>query len=339
LRDVEAILDWGTAGLGQALQRAIAAYGGTAGNFAVFTYMDTAKVKYEKAFAIPISHYRRHMRNNGLDDSVDAMLADSVFRADPAERERRLASLREAIQAAPIDSAFWNLLNAKLDGKFPGVERFRFVSSSNAEGLDGFTGAGLYESRTGGRGGPSQSIRKALAGVWSGLWTFNAFEERSIRDIDHKTVGMGVMVQEERNGAEAEGAAITVNPYDPPGYQPGFYVNVRAGEGSGSRPILKGAMDQYIYHYTMTGQPIIMLSRADTSATGATVLTAAQSNALGTALLVIFDFFQSVYGERSQDGYGMGAEFKLARLAGEAPGAKPVIIMKKVSPYRGWGRW
>jgi hypothetical protein len=35
----------------------------------------------------------------------------------------------------------------------------------------------------------------------------------------------------------------------------------------------------------------------------------------------------------------MGAEFKLARLAGEAPGAKPVIIMKKVSPYRGWGRW
>jgi pyruvate, water dikinase len=339
LRDVENILNIGNLGLGEALRLAIPAYGGTVGNFSVLSYMDTASVHYEPAFGVPVFYYWQHMRKNGLEDSVDSMLADSVFRADPEERVRRLKSLREAIQAAPIDSAFWILLNAKLETKFPGAGRFRFLSSANAEGLEGFTGAGLYGSRIGGRSDSPESVLSALLGVWAGLWSFSAFEERSIRNIDHKTIGMGLLVQEAGIGAEAEGAAITVNPFDPYGYQPGFYVNVKAGEVREPKPDLSGAMDQFVFFYTSPGQPIVMVTRADPSPTEATVLTNEQSNALGKALLEIYLFFQPIYGKIRTDWYGMGTEFRLAAKAGDPPGAKPIIIMERASPYRGWGRW
>ncbi len=339
LRDVEVILELDTLVLAQALRRAVPAYGGTAANYSVLTRMDTSKALYEKSFAIPVFYYRQHMRDNGLDDSVDAMFADSAFKADPGVRERRLASLREAIQSAPIDPGFWGLLNAKLDADFPGAERFLFLSSSNAEALDGFTGAGLYESRAGGRSGNPESIRKALLAVWAGVWSFNACEERIIRNIDHKAVGMGLLVREERNGAQAVGEGITVNPYDPHGYQPGFYVNVRSGEASGSEPILAGALDQYIYHFTYTGKPIVMLDRADLSSSETPVLTAAQNNELGNVLLNIYLHFQVIYWKGPKDWYGMDAEFKLARRAGAPPGDKPGIIITRGGPYRGWGQW
>jgi pyruvate,water dikinase len=338
LRDLEGILAVDSLGLEPALRKAVSAYGGVIGHFAALALMDKAKVVYEKSFAIPVGYYRRHMRENGLDDSVARMLADPAFRSDPAERERRLGSLREAIMAAPIDSAFWEYLNGKLDAVFPGAGSFRFASSATAEGLWGSTGAGLYESRTATGPDRPESVRKALLGVWAGVWGFRAFEDRSIRDIDHMAVGMGVLVREAGAVPEAEGMAITANPYDPAGNQPGFYVNVGAGEALSSNPD-PSAMDQFISHVSIIGQPTEMLARAGSPGPEGTVLTAAQVNALSQALWEIHSFFQPVYGKSRDDWFGMGVGFKLARRAIDPPGAKPVLIMESATPYQGWGRW
>lgn len=329
LKDVEEILDPALA-LRIAVKQAVPAYGGKASHFAAFSRMDRAKVTYEPGFGIPVRFYLQHMRANGLFDSLDRMLADPRFKTDPAERDRRLETLREAIVSAPLDSGFRMLLDEKLDAKFPGIEHFNFASSTNAGDLDSLTGAGIYASRIGGRTDSAHPLERALLEVWAGAWDLSAFEERELRGVDHKSVGMGALVQAVVAGVKANGVALTANPFDAPFYEPGFYVNAAVGDSPVTR---QGPVDQFLYHYTIPGQPIVMLARANQSAM---VLTKAQTYALGTALREIDILFLPPDITTLAGWYGMQTEFKLGQRAGAPPGADPVIIMTLVRPYGGW---
>jgi pyruvate,water dikinase len=337
--DVEVILDM-SLGLAEALKRAVPAYGGLTSHFSALPHMDTAVLAYEPAFGIPVRYYREHMRKHGLDDSVNRMLADPAFLADEAERDRRLKSLREAILTAPLDSTFWTLLNEKLDEKFPGREIIRFASSTNAGDLEGLTGAGVYGSRTGSRTDASHSIKQAVLEIWAGVWDLRAFEERSYRHIDHKTVGMGILVQSGKGGTEtvvANGVAITANPLDaPPWYEPVFYINAQTGGIPVAHADPSVTSEQFVYHYEFVGQPIVLLARSNQVPGGTTVLTSVQTFALGRALMAIQAFFNPVYGEGGLDRSGMHTEFKLVRAADAGPGTEPVLILNAVRPYGGW---
>jgi hypothetical protein len=335
MKDVEGILDM-SQGLAEALKKAIPAYGGLTSHYSAYPRMDLAKAAYEPAFGIPVLYYVRHMQRNGLNDSVDRMLADPKFKADPAERARRLDALREAIRSAPMDAGFLKLVNGKLDTKFPGTENFRFASSTNAGDIEGLTGAGLYASRIGGRNDPAQPLERALLDIWAGTWDLRAFEERSYRGIDHKTVGMGALVQPAASGAKANGVGITANPFDAPGYEPGFYINVQAGEAPVTLPDPSAVAEQILYHYILIDQPIVLLARSNRVAPGTSVLTKAQTHALGTALLEIQSLFGHAYGKGGLAKYAMHVEFGLGRRAGDPPGADPVMLMKDIRPYGGW---
>lgn len=334
LQDVETILDT-SLGLAEALKKAISAYGGMTGHYSAFPHMDRTKLAYEPAFGIPVRYYLQHMQNNGLNDTVDRMLADPKFQTSPAERDRRLASLREAILNAPLDPGFWNLLNEKLGAKFPALENIRFTPSSNAGDLSGLTGPGTFGSRTGGRTDASHSIKRAVLEVWAGMWDLRAFEERSYLHIDHKAVGAGALVQGDRGGVRANGLALTVNPFDEPITWPGFYIRTRAGEAPVTHSDPSIIPEQLIYQFRYPGQPMVLLARSNQVPSGTTVLTTAQNFALGTALLQIQDYFTPVYGEAGPPKNGMYTEFRLGQAAGGAPGGEPVITMELVRPYRG----
>lgn len=336
LRDVEEILDIKGLGLGPALKKAIPAYGGKTSHFSAFPHMDTTKVTYEKAFGIPVFYYWQHMEKHGLNDSVKKWLDDSAFKADPAVRDGRLKTLRQLIEASPIDSSFWKLLNDKLDRKYPGVNKIRFRSSTNAEDLDGFTGAGLYDSKTGDRTDPSDPIAEALTEVWASVWYFRAFEERSYRNIDHKNVGMAILVHNAHPEEEANGVAITANVFDPLLLEPGFYVNVQVGEASVVQPEGGATTDQFIYHFDMPGQPVVFLANSSLVAKDKHVLTLEETYALGKALKEIHRFFQPLYGTGGK-WWAMDTEFKLDQMIHD-PSGKPVIIMKQARPYPGWGK-
>jgi pyruvate, water dikinase len=344
LQDVETILDM-SLGLAAALKQAIPAYGGLTGHYSAFPQMDRSKLAYAPAFGIPIRYYLQHMRKHGLDDTVARMLADPGFQADPAERDRRLKSLREAILNAPLDPGFLKLLKEKLDAKFPGRENIRFASSTNAGDLVGLTGAGIYGSITGSRTDASHSIERALLQVWAGAWDLHAFEERDYRRINHKAVGMGALVQgldyaagDEGSGSgiRANGVAITANPFDAPGYEPGFYVNAQIGAAPVAHAAPSVTSDQFIYHYDFPGQPIVLLVRSNQVPEGTTVLTTAQTYSLGAALRAIQDFFIPAYGENGLFKNGMQTEFKLAQASGAGPEAEPVFIMDAIRPFGGW---
>ncbi len=330
LRDIEEMLDLDSDTLGHALGKAIPAFGGKASHYGAFPHMEG--IPHPRAFAIPVYYYRQFMEQNGFDVEIAAMLADADFQGDPAIREARLDALRAAMMLAPVDADFEALVLAKLASDYPGT-RVRFRSSTNCEDLDGFTGAGLYTSRSGDPGDPLYPVLDAIRKVWSSVWYFRAFEERSYRSIEHSAVGMALLVHRSFPDEEANGVAITANLFDSQGMEPGFYINVQFGEASVVLPDPSVTSDQFIYHFDMPGQPIVWLAHSSLIGADETVLTRAQTYELGIGLKTIHNFFLDLYGGSPEDFYAMDVEFK---FDGE-PGEEPALFIKQARPYPGWG--
>jgi len=331
LRDIEKVLD-PTLSLGDGLDKAIPAFGGKASHYAAVAQIG-GSVPMPKAFAVPVHFYFQFMAQNKFDERVKQLLADKTFQDDPAARDKQLAALRADMLVAPVDAAFESQLTAKLKADYPGT-RMRFRSSTNAEDLDGFTGAGLYTSLSGEPGDPERPVLDAVRGVWASVWYFRAFEERSYRSIDHEAVGMALLCHRSFPDEEANGVALTQNPFDTSGLEPGFYVNVQYGEASVVKPDPGVTTDQFIYHYYSPGQPIVFISHSSLIPEGTTVLTKKQTYELGQGLAAIHSHFQPLYGATPGEWYAMDVEFKFDGELGEVP----ALYFKQARPHPGWGQ-
>jgi pyruvate, water dikinase len=333
LRDVKDILDIANKGLGGALDAALPAFGGKCSHYSAFPHMDSTKVPYPKGFGVPVYFYRQFMKQNGFAEKVDKMLADTQFQSNPTVRRARLQALRDSMMIAPVDTAFATALITKLKTEYPNT-RMRFRSSTNAEDLDGFTGAGLYISVSGDPNDPKFPVLDAIREVWGSVWFFRAFEERSYRNIDHKSVGMALLVINAFLDEEATGVAMTNNPYDQSGLEPAFYINVQYGGTSVVLPDPTITTDQFLYYFDMPGQPIVPMAHSSLIRADTTVLTTSQVHTLGIALDEINRFFQPLYGNSTGKWWAMDTEFKFDQPRDD-PNGKPVLFMKQCRPYRG----
>ena len=330
LRDLGKVLDLEHLSLGDALKKAIPAFGGKASHFSAFDSMDPAKVPHRKAFAVPVYYYRQFMEQNGFDAQVATMMADPTFQGDPKVRDTKLAALRDAMELGTIDAGFLAALDAKIAAEYPGVP-MRFRSSTNAEDLGGFTGAGLYTSKTGDPGDPTKPVVDAIRKVWASVWRYKAFEERSYRGIDHTAVGMALLCAPSFPDEEANGVALTANLFDTSGLEPGFWVNVQKGGESVVLPDAGVTTDSFIHYFGMPGEPVTYLSHSSLIPPGETVLTATQIHTLGVALAEIHAFFAPVYGGAKF--YAMDVEFKFDGPTGEPS----TLFIKQARPHPGWG--
>lgn len=326
LTDIEQVIDTETQPLFDAIKAGTQAFGGKVAHYSALSRIET--VPSPKAFAIPVHFYRQFMEQNGFDTQVATMLADETFLNDASARDAQLESLREAMEIAPVDPDFEAALLAKLNSDYPGV-RMRFRSSTNAEDLDGFTGAGLYTSKSGDPNDPTRPVLDAVRVVWASIWNFRAFEERSYRGIDHTAVGMAMLVHRSFPDEEMNGVALTNNPFDTSGLEAPFYINVQVGEVSVVQPPPGITSEQLLYYYDRPGQPAVYVAHSSLVPAGETVLDSAQLFALGTALAEIRAFFAPAY---ALDGWwAMDVEFK---FDGE-PGEEPALYVKQARPYGG----
>jgi len=179
-------------------------------------------------FGIPVAWYADHMKRHGLDRQVRKMLEDPEFLANPEVRADRLARLREAITEAPLDRAFMKAVADIVERLDIGRDRGLAVrSSTNAEDLPGFSGAGIYDSFLNVRG--LEAIGRAIRDVWASVWNQRAYEERSFYGIDHLAVFGAVLVQEAID-ATAAGVMVTTNMYKA-GQRHVFTINAKSGLG------------------------------------------------------------------------------------------------------------
>ncbi|MBI2896699.1 MAG: hypothetical protein HYY06_24285 [Deltaproteobacteria bacterium] len=333
LTDATRILD-PELGQDERIRAAIPAFGGKASHYAELSAVEGIDVP--EAFAIPVYFYDQFMRQNGLYDRVRELLRNEEFVDDARTRSERLAELGDAMKRAPVDEGLARALEDLIERDF-GSTRMRFRSSTNAEDLEGFTGAGLYTSRSGALGDPERPVLDAVREVWSSVWSFRAFEERSYRGISHENVGMAILVHRSFPDELANGVALTANPFDVSGLEPGFYVNVQRGEASVVQPEPGTATDQFVYQFDRPNRPIIYYGHSSEIPEGETVLTTAQTYALGQALDAIHRHFRESYGpppDQPNAWYAMDVEFKLD----VGRDGEPAIVIKQARPHPGRGR-
>jgi rifampicin phosphotransferase len=180
-------------------------------------------------FVIPIAHYRAHLEACGAARDLAGRLQEPAFLEDAGVRERWLADTRSAIENAPVSPELVQQVRARMQALAPGT-RWILRSSTNAEDLAGFTGAGLYRSERVGADPSEDELARAIRRVWASVWLQGAFEERAWYRIDHSAVGMAVLVQPFVDGAVANGVAITANPFAE--MRPGYLINAQALGGS-----------------------------------------------------------------------------------------------------------
>ena len=230
-------------------------YGTKTSNLGEIVTANLPGVRVPPGFGVPFFYYAQHIRKNGLDKQIDAVLADSKFESDAAWRKSALEGLRKAIAEAPIDPAALDAIYKRVRIMLGG--RGVFVrSSSNSEDLPGFNGAGLYDSV--GNVVGRQALGAALAKVWASLWNLRAVDERAAFGIDHRQAFMAVLIQVGVN-ATAAGVLVTRNLWDP-GDDHSFTINSKWGLGE---RVVQGQKlpEQIIFDPTNDGTKII--SRAD----------------------------------------------------------------------------
>lgn len=194
----------------------------------------------EHPMVISVAPYLRHLER--VQPALDVILADPDFESsarirylvleggeDYDERYRSDADVRarSEFEATHVDDAVGEVLAAggfkryfrdvavdtgtpaellaALDANFAdhSVDQgLRFRSSSSVEDVDGFNGAGLYDSNTGFlRPDPdaaderrTRSVEWALLKTWASYWSAEAYEERELERIDHLGGAMAVLV-------------------------------------------------------------------------------------------------------------------------------------------------
>ncbi len=183
-------------------------------------------VNVPDGFGIPFYYYVQHIKKNGLDKEIDAMLSDERWKTDAAWRKAATMAMKDKIMKAPIDKKFLDAVYAKVKKDLKGKGVF-VRSSTNAEDLEGFNGAGLYDTVPNVKS--KDQLADAIRQVWGSLWNFMAVEERGLFGIDHRACYPGILVQIGVN-ATAAGVLVTKNLYDPDDVN-SYTINAKRGLG------------------------------------------------------------------------------------------------------------
>jgi pyruvate, water dikinase len=276
----------------------------------------------ESAFAIPFYYYLKHVQTTNIQALLVQLKQSNSINEDSLKL--LLKNLQTEIKQTRLDSTLIQKIYNQL--KLSEYSTFRFRSSTNAEDFKGFSGAGLYESKTVDLSSESKTIEKAVLAVWASLWSFEAFQERRFFHLSDENLAMGILVHRSFPQEEANGVVITKNVYR--SHYPGFSVNVQLGDVSVVEPPLGIICDQIsvIYELTESGFNRTVEYISNSSLTNTQVLSPEELKKLEVAIETVKKAF---WKERRSlrtlvyDDFGLDIEFKIQ-------GEKRELYLKQV---------
>jgi len=204
-------------------------------------------------FGIPFYYYQQHLQRHGLDKQLTKLLQDKRF-SQVAWRKSQLLAFQHRLRALPIHPESMLKIERQWQTQLGGDPVFA-RSSTNAEDLAGFNGAGLYDSIANIHS--SQALEAGIKQVWASLWNLRAVDERDYFGIPQTQVYASVLIQSAVN-AQASGVLLTTDIW---GHQPDTYT-INAKWGLGMR-VVEGqkVAEQILYDTSNHGTRVI--SRSD----------------------------------------------------------------------------
>jgi pyruvate,water dikinase len=156
-------------------------------------------------FVIPFFAYFKHMeqvvahlsqRGIVFPDStqpVHKCIASWLKKEDSqATLSQKLGLLCSCIQQIPLDESVFQLIMKAVQQL--NTSRVIMRSSTNAEDLVGFNGAGLYLSESVSCDDPD-ACKELVRRIWMSVWSEKAYAERALYKIDQSLIGMAILVQ------------------------------------------------------------------------------------------------------------------------------------------------
>ena len=201
-------------------------YGAKAANLGEIAGAGIRSISVPNGFSIPFYYYDQFMKANGFYREIEVLSDDLDFVHNPKYRRNKLDELRSKMRAAPFDPELQKLILENWKTETSGLGLF-IRSSSNAEDLPDFSGAGLYDTVPNVK--DPVKIIEAVKTVWASLWNFEAYEARERNFIHHEGTYMGVLLQIGVK-TESSGVMITKDPFDAEN-KGAIYISAKRGLG------------------------------------------------------------------------------------------------------------
>ncbi|HKF57584.1 MAG TPA: PEP/pyruvate-binding domain-containing protein [Blastocatellia bacterium] len=187
-------------------------FGAKSANLGELIHARNPALQVPPGFTIPFSYYADFIKENHLEQKIADTVEEDKFVHDPAYRKRQLAAIRQWIETGKINPQLARSVAAKAHKEFPGLGLFA-RSSTNAEDLPNFSGAGLYTTVP--NVTTDEQLSAAIKTVWASVWNYEAYEARESFGMNHFGVYPAVLIQVGIN-ADSAGVVITCDPFNQP---------------------------------------------------------------------------------------------------------------------------
>ena len=297
------------------------AFGAKCSNVATMRSFDLPTGTIPDGFGIPFYYYDEFMQFNNFYEEAQVMIDNPTFQTDLNFRIERLKDFRRDIKDAPMPQWMLDNLQAMHDD-FPVGTAVRCRSSTNNEDLPGFSGAGLYTSKT--QYLDEGHISKSIKQVYASMWNFRAYEERDFYRVDHFIAAMGLLCHPNFQEEQSNGVGISIDPiYDT---EDTFYLNTQVGESLITNPDPNSVPEELLLYEDPTqagGYLVLRLSNLVNP--GELVMDQVYIDQMREFLSVIHNGFEILYDVVGAEGFGVDIEYKVT--------AQDQLIIKQARPW------
>lgn len=272
-------------------------------------------------YGIPFYFYQEFMAYNNLYDQVNTMFENESFETNLDVRIALLAELRDSIRAADMPNWMWEELQ-DLQDSFPEGTSIRCRSSTNNEDLPGFSGAGLYTSKT--QHPEEGHISKSVKQVYASIWNFRAFDERDFYRIDQYVASMGILCHPNYVDEKANGVGVSLDPI----YQTDdtFYLNTQLGEDLVTNPDALSVPEEILLdEVSLTEDDYVVIRYSNLVEDDELIMTEDYLDQMREMLGTIHDEFAILYNAEDAEGFAMDIEYKIT--------SDDQLIIKQARPW------
>jgi hypothetical protein len=307
--------------------------GAKAANYAELGQLLGEEVVLE-GLTIPFFYYQDFLeRNPAIKSEVESTLADrdGKFFSDRVYRNQVLSSWRKKMRSteSQLNPQLVTTVKEWIAKSYSG-KNVRFRSSTNAEDLANFNGAGLYSSTSYKPTSTKKTVERALKKVWASIWNLRAFDERELYQIDHLKVAMGMLLSPGFPAQEGEGVAVSRN-LKRPELGRAVYFNILAGEDHSVTNPTSGVTPDELLVYYDDGMRVDYLNISNQSTDGKPVLGDERLGELTKMMVQANHHFAQLYDEEGNADFALDFEFKIDDEYSADGSLK--IQLKQARPY------